>query len=194
MLTDRIIGAFTFKKGVYSEVEHDTSFTQTAWMLVAVVAFLNQLGSQAGLITTEGPLGWLIGVVVGTVFSVLGFALGAYVIAWLGKAMFKADVSFEEVVRTLGLAYVWNIIGVVGLLSALIPFLGCLLGPAVFAAAIAGLVAWFIAVKEALDLEWMQTIIVVVVGWIVSFLVTAAANIILGMLGFTIAGIGSLFS
>jgi hypothetical protein len=194
MLTDRIIGAFTFKKGVYSEVEHDASFTQTAWMLVAVVAFLNQLGSQAGLIATEGPLGWLIGVVVGTVFSVLGFALGAYVIAWLGKAMFKADVSFEEVVRTLGLAYVWNIIGVVGLLSALLPALVCLLAPVTFTAAIAGLVAWLIAVKEALDLEWMQTIIVVVIGWIVSFLVTAAAGIILGMLGFTAAGIGSLFS
>ena len=61
-------------------------------------------------------------------------------------------------------------------------------------AAIAGLVAWFIAVKEALDLEWMQTIIVVVVGWIVSFLVSAVAGIILGILGFTAAGIGGLFS
>ena len=47
MLINRIIGAFTFRKGVYAEVEEDTSFTTTAWILVAVVAFLNQLGSAA---------------------------------------------------------------------------------------------------------------------------------------------------
>jgi len=27
MLTERIIGAFTFRKGVYAEVEGDTTFT-----------------------------------------------------------------------------------------------------------------------------------------------------------------------
>jgi len=27
MLTDRIIGAFTFRKGIYAEVEKDASFT-----------------------------------------------------------------------------------------------------------------------------------------------------------------------
>ena len=47
MLVDRIIGAFTFRPGVYSEVEEDSTFTKTAWIIVAVVAFLNQLGSQA---------------------------------------------------------------------------------------------------------------------------------------------------
>jgi hypothetical protein len=30
MLTERIIGAFTFRKGVYADVEQDTSFTTTA--------------------------------------------------------------------------------------------------------------------------------------------------------------------
>ena len=35
MLTERIIGAFTFRKGVYADVEQDTSFTTTAWMIVA---------------------------------------------------------------------------------------------------------------------------------------------------------------
>ena len=44
MLVNRIIGAFTFRKGVYAEVEKDTSFTTTAWILVVVASFLNQLG------------------------------------------------------------------------------------------------------------------------------------------------------
>ena len=44
---DRIIGAFTFRKGVYAEVEHDASFTTTAYIIVAIVAILNQLGANA---------------------------------------------------------------------------------------------------------------------------------------------------
>ena len=33
MLTERIMGAFTFRKGIYAEVEQDASFTSTAWLL-----------------------------------------------------------------------------------------------------------------------------------------------------------------
>ena len=44
MLVERIIGAFTFRRQVYADVEQDTKFTMRDWLLVAVVAFLNQLG------------------------------------------------------------------------------------------------------------------------------------------------------
>ena len=47
MLTDRILGAFSFRRSVYADVERDASFTSTAWLLVIVVAFLNQLGARA---------------------------------------------------------------------------------------------------------------------------------------------------
>ena len=125
MLMNRIIGAFTFRKGVYAEVEQDASFTQTAWILVAVVAFLNQVGSFA----SGDILGWLIGAVVGTIFAVIGFAVGALVISWVGRSVFKADVTFEELVRTLGLAYVWQVVGVIGIISAFSVALSCVLAP-----------------------------------------------------------------
>ena len=185
MLTDRIIGAFTFKKGTYAEVEKDTSFTTTAWILVAVVSFLSQLGSNA-----SSNIGhWLIGTIVGTIFAVVGFALAAFVIAWVGRAIFKADVTFEEMVRTLGLAYVWNIIGVIGALAAFSSALSCLLTPALFAGAILGLIAWFVAAKEALDLEWAQTIITVIIGWIALFVMMLIAGAVLGLLGVTARGL-----
>ena len=111
MLTERIIGAFTFRKGVYAEVEQDASFTKTAWILVAVVAFLNQIGSFA----SGDFLGWVVGAVVGTIFAVIGFAVGALVINWVGRTVFKAEVTFDELVRTLGLAYVWQVVGVLGI-------------------------------------------------------------------------------
>lgn len=190
MLMNRIIGAFTFRKGVYAEVEQDASFTQTAWILVAVVAFLNQVGSFA----SGDILGWLIGAVVGTIFAVIGFAVGALVISWVGKSVFKADVTFEELVRTLGLAYVWQVVGVIGIISAFSVALSCVLAPIMIIATVLMIIAWFMAAKEALDLEWVQTIVTVILGWIALFIITSLGAMILGLLGFGAAALfGGLF-
>ena len=189
MLTERIIGAFSFRKGIYAEVERDTSFTSTAWLLVAVVAFLNQLGSNA----SRNVANWLVGAVVGTIFAVLAFAVGAFVINWVGKTVFNADVTFEEMVRTLGLAYVWNVVGFIGILSALSDALSCVLAPVMIIAAIATVVAWFVAAKEALDLEWGQTIITVILGWIALIVIMVISGIVTGILGVGAAALGGLF-
>jgi hypothetical protein len=188
MLSQRIIGALTFKKEVYADVEKDTSFTQTAWLIVVVVSILSSIGTRAGLIS-GGIGGWIIGVIVGSIFSVIGFALGCFVISWLGKTMFKADVNFEEMVRVLGLAYVWNTVAVLGIFGALIPFLSCILAPVQIIAGLAGLAAWLIAAKEALDLEWLQTIITVVVGFVVNLIVVGIATAILSLFGIAATGV-----
>jgi hypothetical protein len=188
MLTERIIGAFTFRKGVYAEVEQDTTFTTTAWVLIIVIGFLNQLGTRV----FENPIRWLIGSIIGTIFVVLGFAVAAYIINWVGRTVFNAEVTFEELVRTLGLAYVWNIVGVFGALVAFSPALSCVTAPARFLAWILGLIAWFMAAKEALDLEWVETIITVVIGWVVMFAITLLAGVVLGLLGFGAAVVGGI--
>ena len=189
MLSDLIIGVFTFRQGIYASVERDTTFTQTAWILVTVVAFLNQLGSSASTKIFD----WAISTIVGTLFVVLGFALAALTISWLGKTLFNADVTFDELVRTLGLAYVWNIVGVFGVLTAFIPFLNCLIGPIAILAWLLGLLAWFIAAKEALDLEWVQTIITVLLGWLVLVVVMAISGGVLTLVGVTARAAGGLF-
>ena len=186
MLMERIVGAFTFRKGVYAEVEKDTSFTTTAWILVAVVAFLNQLGSQA----SGNLVNWLLGAIVGTVFAIIGFAVAALVINWVGRTVFNADVTFEELVRTLGLAYVWQVIGVIGILAAFSAALSCLLSPVMIIAAILMVIAWLVAAKEALDLEWVQTIITVVLGWLALVVIMFIAGAVLGMLGLGAAALG----
>jgi len=188
MLTDRIIGAFTFRREVYREVETDTTFTQTAWLLVLVVAFLNQLGARA----SGNLIKWLIAAVLGTVGVVIGFAVGAFIISWVGRTVFNADVTFEELVRTLGLAYVWNVVGVVGVLAGFSNALSCLLAPVTFIAAILGLIAWFVAAKEALDLEWVQTIVTVVLGWIALAVIMLVTGAVLGLLGLGAAAVGGL--
>jgi len=192
-MMDRIMKVFTFKQEVYEEVENDASFTQTAWMIVAVVAFLSQMGANASLVHVEG-VSWVLGTISGTIFAVIGFAAGAFIISWAGKNFFNADVTFEEMVRTLGLAYVWNIIGFLGIVSMVSSGLACVTGPISFIAGIAGLVSWFIAAKEALDLEWPQTIGTVVIGWVASIIIALIAGAILSVFGIAGAGIGSALS
>ena len=125
-------------------------------------------------------MSWLGGAIVGTIFAVAGFALAAVVISWVGRGLFKAQVTFEELVRTLGLAYVWNVVGVIGVLAGLIAVLGCVLAPVMIVAAILLIVAWFMAAKEALDLGWGETIITVIVGWIVMMAIMFVGSLVLG--------------
>jgi hypothetical protein len=51
-------------------------------------------------------------------------------------------------------------------------------------------VAWAIAAKEALDLDWGKTIITIIVGFIVVWIIAAIAGMILAALGFAAAGLG----
>jgi len=185
MLMNRIMGVFTFRNDVYKEVEADASFTSTAWVLVAIVAFLNQLGTRPA----EGLGRLVIASVIGTVFAVVGFALGAMIISWVGREVFKAEVTFEELVRTLGLAYVWQSVAVLGLLGAIAPALNCITAPIRIVAAVLALVAWLMAAKEALDLEWVQTFVTVAIGFVVVIILTMIATAVIGLFGFGAAAV-----
>lgn len=189
-MLNRIIGAFTFKPGVYSEAKSDVTFTQNAWLIVAIVAFLAQFGSWASQVQGRGGLvGWLVGTLVGTIFAVGAFALACYVVVFVAKALFQATTTFEEMVRTLGLAYVWNIVGVLAIVGAISPALLCAVAPISIIAGLLGLAAFAIALKAALNLEWVPTIIVAVIAWVVIFIIMAIGGAILGILGFSAAAI-----
>jgi hypothetical protein len=184
---ERIIGAFTFRKQVYADVEQDKAFTSTAWLLVVVVTFINQLGSLR-----FGQFGQsLLGVIIGTVIQVAGFALAALVVNLVGRALFKADVTFDELVRTLGLAYVWRIVGVLNILG---PVLSCLLAPVTIISVVLLVISWFIAVKEALDLDWVPTIVTVVLGWVVILVFQFITGLIFGLLGVAAQGVWDVLS
>ena len=170
MLVERIMGALTFRKEVYAEVERDVEFTTNAWLIVVVTSLLAQLGKLPAY-GFKGIGSWLVAAIIGVVLAVGGFALAAWVISWVGKQFFKAEVDFGEMVRVLGLAYIWNIVGVLGLLG-FIPFLVCVLSPILIVAALAGLVSWVFAAKEALDLDWGPTIIVLIIGWAINLVIT----------------------
>jgi hypothetical protein len=190
-MLDRIIGAFTFRKGVYAEVERDQGFTTTAWLLVVVVAFLQQFGGLTSQLGDISFVKWVFGIAAGTVFTVLGFAVAALVISWVGKTVFNAEVDFGEMVRTLGLANVWNALGIFKIVNAF-GFLACLLSPLSLAIAILTFAAWLVAAREALDLEWLQTIVTIVIGWLVIGLFTIITGLVLTAIGLAAGVFGVL--
>lgn len=188
MLTERIIGALTFRRGVYSEVEADETFTATAWILVLIFALLNQLGSYA----SQSFLDWLVGTGVGTLTAIAGFAIAATVINWVGRGLYNAEATFDELVRTMGLASVWTAVGVLGIIAAFSNALSCVLGPVIVIAWVALVVAWFVAVHEALDLTWGKTIITVMIGFIPWAIIMILTGVVLNLLDLTATSVGNL--
>jgi hypothetical protein len=188
MLTERIIGALTFRRGVYAEVEADKTFTATAWILVVIFALLNQLGSHA----SQSIFNWLVSTVIGVLTAIAGFAIAAAVINWVGRGRFSAEVTFDELVRTMGLASIWTAVGVLGVIAAFSDALSCILGPIIVISWVALVVAWFVAVHEALDLTWGKTIITVIIGFIPWAIIMSLTGVVLSLLGLTATGFGSL--
>ena len=188
MLTQRIVGALTFRQGVYAEVEADKTFTSTAWILVVIFALLNQLGSYA----SRSFFDWMVGTGIGTLTAIAGFAIAAAVINWVGRAIYNAEVTFDELVRTMGLASVWTAVGVLGIVAAFSGALSCILGPVIVISWIALVVAWFVAVHEALDLTWGKTIVTVIIGFIPWAIIMALTGVVLSLLDLTATGFGNL--
>ncbi len=189
MLTERILGALTFRRGVYAEVEADKAFTATAWTIVVIFAFLNQLGSHA----SQSIFNWLVSTGIGWLTAIAGFAVAAAVINWVGRSRYGSEVTFDKLVRTMGLASIWTAVGVLGIIAAFSHALSVILGPVIVISWVALVVAWFVAVREALDLTWGKTIITVIIGFIPWAFIMVLAGVALSLLRLSANGFGSIF-
>src|SRR5262245_49502291 len=101
-ITDRMVRASKGDISLYEEVEHDPGATTEALMVIIATAISMGLGSAVGSAisrTPGGPIGNLIGNLVG---SVIGWLVFSGVVYLVGKNMFNADATWEEVLRTTG--------------------------------------------------------------------------------------------
>ena len=169
-MIERIIRAITFKTEVYPEVSKDETFTTSAWIIVAVTAAISQIGGRA-LMLRYNFLGYLLSLVVGTAFMVGAFALTVLVIKWLAGMLYKVELSFGELMRPLGLAYVFQVISLLGILGALSPALLCIVTPITLVAAIAGFIAYLFALKLVTNLDWGKIAVLVIVAWVIMLVV-----------------------
>jgi len=161
--TERLIGALKLDASVYEEVEHDPDAMGQAALVVglgAVAAAIGAIGSGGG------------GVVGGILMAFLGWAFGAGVVWLVGVRMMGHTSDYPELLRTLGFASAPRVLLVVGF----VPVLG---GLVALAAAILSLIAWVIAVRQALDVETGRAVLVCVLA----FLLQLAIGFVLAAVG-----------
>ena len=151
---ERMIGAARLDSAAYEEVEADRAATPQALAVVVLAAVAGGIGVGAGV----------RGLVLGTIFGLLGWAVWAWLIyfigtRWLPEADTRADAG--ELLRTMGFATTPGILRVVGI----VPVLGPLV---TIVAAVWTLVAMVVADRHALDYRSTgRAIGVCIIGWLV---------------------------
>jgi hypothetical protein len=169
---DRIIGVFKLDREVFAEIEHDTTATSQAAIVVAIVAALSVVGSVLGTLftlVTGGELqigALLINIVTTFLLTFVNWLIWSAVTYFVGTQLFKGDADLSEMLRVIGFAYAPRMLSI-------IPCIGGIIG------AIWALIASYFAIKEGLDLDDGQTIATVLIGWLITVIIGA----ILGALG-----------
>lgn len=161
---ERLIGALMLDATVYEEVEHDEAALGQAGAVVALAALAGGIGALG-----SGGLGGLIG---GVLLAVLAWVIGAAIVWLVGVQMMGHSSDLPELLRTLGFASAPGVLRVLGI----IPLLGWI---AVLAAAVLSLIAWVIAVRQALDVDTGRAVLVCVLA----FLAQLAIGFVLAAMG-----------
>ena len=175
-LTDRMVRAARLETSLYNEVEADLSATNQALTVVVVTALAGGIGAALGQAFAGRPTGVVGGLLGGIIAELVGWLVWSYVMYLVGTRVFHGTATYGELLRTLGFA---NSPGVL-LILRFIPLLGGLIALIV---GIWRIVAGFIAVREALDLDNGNTVATIVVGIIAYLVVLLIVALVLGTIG-----------
>lgn len=166
---NRIIRASKLEPGLYEEVEADKTALGQAMGVVVISSIAAGIGRLA-----TGKLG---GLVWGTILSLLGWYIWAYLTYFIGTKLLpepQTEADHGELLRTIGFSSAPGIIRVVGIIPGLgnIIFLG---------AAFWMLVAMVIAVRQALDYSTtLRAVGVCIIGWIIQLLILTLISSLMG--------------
>ena len=169
-LVSRMIGAAMLDIGTYEEVEHDSSATGQAAIVVAIVAVCAAMGNV-------GDGGG--GAISALISAFLGWLVWSGVTYVIGDKVFDGTATWGELLRTLGFAQTPGVLYFLGI----IPILG---GLASFFVWIWLLVTGIVAIRQALDFSTGKAILTALLG--------LAAYIAVAIVFGIMAGIGGLLT
>ena len=170
-MIERMIRASRLDINMFEEVEADTSATNQALLIVALVALATGIASLG----TTGPIGLLVGVVL----AIAGWALWAWIVHLIGTKIMPSHsthADWGQLARTLGFAQSPGIFRALGFIPVV--------GNIIFAvASIWMLVAMVVAVRQALDYtSTLRALAVVLIGFIPYLVLMSIAFALLGAL------------
>lgn len=192
----RMLGVLKLDINTFESIEHDPNATGQAAIIVTIVAILSAIGgffgAQASVATLESfseqlggefpmeamaaisPGSLAFSAFIGTFVSWIVWSLLTYLI---GTALFKGKATIGEMLRVLGFAQTPQLLN----LFSFIPCLGVIIS--IFAS-IWTLVAGFIAVRQGLDIDNFQTVVTVLLSWLVAlFINLCVLGPIFGLIG-----------
>lgn len=177
-MLDRLMGVLTLKAPVYKEIAHDKSATTTAAIIVVVVALfsgvvgavlLSSLSSSLppGTAGVGNPLVYVIRTVI---TSLIGWVVGAWVIAFVAKTFFGGKTDTSEMLRVFGFTQIFQVLSVV-------PCIGAILG------LVLSLVGAVIGIREASEFDTTKAVLTAVVAFIVLLVVSVVVGTALALVG-----------
>ena len=153
---DRMLRAAKLDADLYEEVEADQGATGQALVVVLMSSLAAGIGSWSA--------GGLQGVFVQTLVILAFWYVWAFITYYVGTRLFPepaTEADHGELLRTVGFATAPGVIRVLGVIPGLT-------GIVLVVAGIWILLAWVIAVRQALDYESTpRAIVVCVIGWLV---------------------------
>lgn len=171
-IVERMIGAAKLDVPTYEAVEHDTSATTQAAIVVGIVALAGAIGALGA---DDGNA------VVQFIFAIasafIGWVLFAFIAFFVGTRLIPGENTAADVgqlLRTLGFAQIPNILAIFNILGAF----GALFA---FIGSIWALVCAVIALRQALDMSTGRAIGVAVISFLIVVFVTILIAIPLGI-------------
>jgi hypothetical protein len=159
-LGQRMVGAMQGNVATFEEIEHD----QSAMGQAVTVIIIAGVAALIGNIFRDGITGGVFALVA----MLVVYAVWAVIVTLVGTKLMpepQTKADFAETFRTIAFAASPGVFNVL----AIIPFLGVLISVAI---SLWSLVIMVIAVKVVLDYSnYGRAIIVVIIGWIVSWIV-----------------------
>ncbi len=168
---NRILGVLKLDSKTFEEIEHDSSATSQAAIIVAVIAVLGALGS--GFSATIGGGAFFSSFISSLIWGFAGWFVWSVATYFVGTMLFKGQATLEEMLRVIGFAYAPQFLNI-------IPCVGWVIG------GLWSLAAGFIAVRQGLDLDNTKAFFTIVIG----FIIFVIGNILIGTL---VSGVTSLF-
>lgn len=153
-LLNRMIRAAKLEVALYEEVEADTKATWQAFQSVVIASFASGLGSAILGLRIEDSPNFLLILVSGVLFTILGWVVWSFLTYLFGSTIFRlpeTSTNVGELLRTLGFAISPMVLS----LFVFIPFLGGVISVVAF---IWFLIAGVIGVRQALDFTTARAI------------------------------------
>ncbi len=180
----RVMKAAMLDVDFFKEAEADTSLNQEALMVVILVSIAGGIGAFLGALFGGGFGAAILGLIIPIVLGVANYYIWAYVTYFIGTNLFDGTADPGELLRVLGYASGPRALSILS-------FIPCVGGLAGLVGAVWALAAGFIGTREALDLDTGKTVITILIGWAIVFVITL---IIGGMLGVGTMGLGAATS